>query len=92
MRSPIGWFGGKGNMRGRILPTFPPHKRYVEPFGGGASLLLAKEPVELEVYNDLDHALYEFFTTLADPGEFERFYRRVALLPYSRELYNECQQ
>ena len=53
-------------------------------------MLLAKPPAEVDVYNDIDQALYDFFVTLADPAEFERFYRRVALLPYSRQLYNEC--
>lgn len=40
MRSPINWFGGKGKMLKKILPVLAgiPHKRYCEPFGGGAAL------------------------------------------------------
>jgi len=92
LRSPIWWFGGKGNMVGKILPVLTkyPHKRYVEPFGGGASILIAKPPVEVEIYNDLDSGLVNFFKVLADEKQFQRFYRRVALLPYSRELHKEC--
>lgn len=92
LRTPIQWFGGKGQMKSRITPLLEhiPHQRYCEPFGGGASILLSKDPVELETYNDLDSGLYNFFTVLADPETFEQFYRRVALLPYSRELYNDC--
>ncbi|MCS7226943.1 MAG: DNA adenine methylase, partial [Gloeomargarita sp. SKYB31] len=70
-------------MVAKLLPLVEawPHRRYCEPFGGGASVLLAKQPVEVETYNDLDGALVEFFKTLADPDRFEQFYRRVALLP-----------
>lgn len=92
LRSPIVWFGGKGNMVAKILPilTAIPHTRYVEPFGGGASILMAKPPVDVETYNDLDSALYDFFTVLADPDLFPQFVRRVKLLPYSRQLFNHA--
>jgi len=91
MRSPIRWFGGKGHMTTKIIPILVkiPHERYVEPFGGGASILLAKKPKPVEVYNDLDHGLYDFFSVLADPELFEQFYRRIAVLPYSRQFYDE---
>ena len=92
LRSPIVWFGGKGNMVAKILPilTAIPHTRYVEPFGGGASILMAKPPVDVETYNDLDSALYDFFTVLADPDLFPQFVRRVRFLPWSRQLYLEA--
>jgi len=92
LRSPIKWFGGKGSMTAKIVPLLNQiaHKYYTEPFGGGASVLLAKPPAQVETYNDLDSALYDFFMTLADENAFERFYRKVAVLPYSRQLYNEC--
>jgi site-specific DNA-adenine methylase len=40
MRSPIKWFGGKGNMTAKIVPILEaiPHKRYIEPYGGGIDL------------------------------------------------------
>ena len=44
LRSPIKWFGGKGKFVSKLLPLMPPHLSYVEVFGGGASLLFAKEP------------------------------------------------
>lgn len=79
-------------MLGKLLPVLEnaPHRYYAEPFGGGASVLMAKRPAAVETYNDLDGALYEFFMTLADDAAFEAFYRKVAVLPYSRQLYDEC--
>lgn len=88
-RSPIRWFGGKGRMLAKLLPLLPKARIYVEPFGGGASVLLAREPAQLDVYNDLDGALHEFFHTLSNPRLFAAFKRRVEPLPHSRRLYNE---
>jgi len=84
---PIGWYGGKGNMVRKLLPLLPPHRIYVEVFGGGAALLFAKEPSPVEVYNDIDSDLVNFFRVLRDPEKFQEFYRKVCLTPYSREEY-----
>ncbi|MGB9887903.1 MAG: DNA adenine methylase [Moorellales bacterium] len=92
LRSPIMWYGGKGMMVKKLLPLIPPHKIYVEVFGGGASLLFAKEPSEVEVYNDVDGGLVNFFRVLRDPEKFARFYHLVAFTPYSREEFNFCRK
>lgn len=90
MRSAIAWFGGKGELVHRLLPLLPTHHTYVEPFGGGASLLHAKPPSSVEVYNDADGGLVNFWRVLRDPDQFERFHRLVALTPYSRQEFKEC--
>jgi DNA adenine methylase len=90
LRTPIRWFGGRGRIVPKLLPLVPPHSIYVEVFGGGASLLLAKEPSVIEVYNDRDSGLVSFFRVLRDPRMFARFYELVALTPYSREEYDFC--
>lgn len=89
MRSPIVWLGGKGVIVKKILPLMPDCFQYVEPFGGGASMLLAREPAEREVYNDIDNGLSNFFKVLSDPELFEDFIRRVAVLPFSRKIFQE---
>lgn len=92
LRSPIRYFGGKGNMVSKILPIVEgcSHRIYVELFGGGGSILMAKRAVGVEVYNDIDSSLYDFFGVVSNPRQFAKFYRRVALLPYSRQLFNDC--
>ena len=91
LRSPITWIGGKGLLKKWILAELNkyPHKTYVEPFGGGASVLLGKEPAPAEVYNDLNGELVNFFRVLADTRQFKQFLRIVSALPYSRKLYND---
>jgi DNA adenine methylase len=54
VRPPVKWYGGKRYLASRIIDKFPAHRIYLEPFGGGASVLLNKPPVEVETYNDLD--------------------------------------
>lgn len=91
LRPPIPYFGGKQLMAGKLLPLFPPHKTYVEVFGGAASLLFAKESSPVEVYNDLDSDLVNFMQVLRDrDGVFPDFYNRACLSPYSRDEWQFC--
>jgi len=78
--------GGKWRLAPWIISHFPDHKIYVEPFGGGASVLLRKPRSQYgEVYNDLDGEVVNLFRVLRDfPDELERV---VHLTPFSRE---EC--
>lgn len=87
-RAPFRWYGGKGNMVAKLRPLIPPHRTYVEPFCGAASMLFAKDPVEVETINDLDSGVAGFFRVLRDqPDEFMRLAR---LSEYGRELWRDC--
>lgn len=85
LRSPVKMIGGKGVLRSKILPYFQPHRVYVEPFGGGANLLLAKEPAAVEVYNDVDPRLVGLFQCIVDPVLREQLVWKLSLTPYSRK-------
>jgi len=64
LNSPLRWAGGKSRLRRSILPLIPPHTCYAEPFGGGGWVLFGKAPSAVEVYNDLDGDLINFFQVL----------------------------
>jgi DNA adenine methylase len=82
LRPPVKWYGGKRYLASRIIENFPPHRIYLEPFGGGASVLLNKPPVDVETYNDLDLRISRLFQVLRDDGE--SFVRTVSLIQYSQ--------
>jgi DNA adenine methylase len=50
----IKWAGGKTRLLKKILPHIPETGGYIEVFGGGAAVLLAKNPSKVEVYNDIN--------------------------------------
>lgn len=79
----LSYFGGKARMAAKILPYFPQHVCYCEPFGGAASLLLQKGPAYCEVYNDRYHEVVSFFEVLRTrPAELIAL---IELTPYARE-------
>lgn len=81
----IKWHGGKAYLASRIIALMPTHLHYVEPYAGGLSVLLAKEPEGVsEVVNDLDGGLINFWRVLQDDEEFSRFRRRCEATPFSQ--------
>lgn len=70
-----------------ILPLIPEHNCYVEVFGGSGAILFAKEPSPLEVYNDIDSGLVNFYRVLRDEKKSQELQLLLELTPYSREEY-----
>lgn len=86
IKSPaLKYYGSKFRLAKWIITHFPNHRHYVEPFGGGANVLLLKDPSPLETYNDLDHGLVTFFRVLRDrPHELVS---KLRLTPWSRSEF-----
>src|ERR1700722_7563911 len=89
LRPPVKWHGGKWYLSHRIIAHFPPHQTYLEPFGGGASVLLNKSAAAVEVYNDLDQRITRLFGVLRDHGE--EFRQLLTLTPYSEAEFDQSQ-
>lgn len=90
VRLPFAWFGGKASHTHRLLPLIPPHLTYVEPFAGSLALLFAKRPSPVEVVNDLDAGIVNFYRVLRDPQTYPELVRLVALTPYARAELQHC--
>lgn len=61
MKPVFPWPGGKSWAAKYIVPRIPPHICYCEPFAGGIAVLLAKEPSKVEVINDINADLVNFY-------------------------------
>ncbi len=62
MKPVFPWMGGKRRLAALVLSQLPEHRCYVEVFAGGAAVLLAREePAPVEVLNDLDGDIANFF-------------------------------
>lgn len=86
-RPVLRWHGGKWMLAPWIIEHFPPHRIYVEPFGGAASVLLRKARSYAEVYNDLDGEVVNLFRVLRGPEAFE-LVRQIRLTPFARDEFN----
>ncbi|MEO2018555.1 MAG: DNA adenine methylase [Fuerstiella sp.] len=92
-RAPVAWIGGKYYLARWIIEQLPQHRVYVEPFGGMANVLLKKSISEVEVFNDLDGRVVNFFRVLRDPTQLAELTQACELTPYSREEFTEfCAQ
>jgi DNA adenine methylase len=60
-RSPLSYIGGKNRLAKRVIAIFPKHTTYVEAFAGGAQVFFRKEPSKVEVLNDLDGEIINFY-------------------------------
>lgn len=88
IRPAIRYHGGKFRLAPWIIGFFPPHSTYVEPFGGGASVLLRKPRACCEVYNDIADEIVNVFRVLRDPGQAARLARLVELTPFARAEFD----
>ncbi len=61
LRTPISYYGGKQKLATTVLSFIGNHKLYCEPFCGGGAILFAKEPSAVEVINDTNAELINFY-------------------------------
>lgn len=87
-RPVIRYFGGKWLLAPWIIEHFPPHKVYVEPFGGAASVLMRKARSYAEVYNDLDGEIVNLFRILQCKTKAEKLERLLRLTPFARAEFD----
>lgn len=86
----IKWMGGKRRLADKILPLFPPHQCYVEPFAGGAALFFLRPvPAEVEVLNDINGDLINLYRVVQN--HLEEFVRQFKYALSSRQVFKWLQ-
>lgn len=89
-RPVLRYHGGKWRLAPWIIGFFPPHKIYVEPYCGAASVLMRKPRAFAEVINDLDEDVVNVFRVLRDPDRARRLAELCLLTPWSRAEFVEA--
>lgn len=85
-RPVLRWHGGKWLLAPWIIKHLPPHRVYVEPFGGAASVLMRKPRSYAEVYNDLDQGVVNLFRVLRS-GRAGELIEALRLTPFARREF-----
>ena len=85
MIGPLPYIGGKNRLANKIISMLPEHTTYVEPFAGGAQVLFHKPPSNVEVLNDLDFDIVNFFRVCQ--WHYEEFVRYLRFCLASRKLH-----
>lgn len=88
LKTPISYYGGKQKLATKIISSIPAHTLYCEPFLGGAAVFFAKEPSEVEVINDTNRELINFYKTVQN--DFVSLEKEIRITLHSRDLFRKA--
>jgi DNA adenine methylase len=89
MKTPITYYGGKQKMVKDILPLIPDHRLYCEPFVGGAAIYFSKPKSSMEVINDLNGHVINFYKVCKNDFAILRYL--IQSTPHSRQIHREAE-
>lgn len=82
-KSPFGYFGSKHRIALPLIKYIPPHNAWVDAFCGSAAVTFAKSPAQIEIINDINGEIVNFFNQLRRNGS--KLCREIAMTPYARQ-------
>src|SRR5690606_6107904 len=88
VKTPITYYGGKQNLVSTILPLIPNHVTYTETFVGGGAVFWAKQRSEVEVINDCNRELINFYECVQN--DFVELEKLVRISLHSRSMHNDA--
>lgn len=91
-RPPLRYYGSKWRIAPWVISHFPEHLCYCEVFGGGAGVLLRKARSKIEVYNDLDGQVVNFWRVLRDDAQRDKLIWGIQCTPFSRDEFEAAYQ
>lgn len=66
----------------------PKHTQYCEVFGGAGWVLLEKEPSKIEIFNDINDDLINFYKVIQDDDKYKELINKLYFIPKSREIFD----
>jgi len=88
LKTPISYYGGKQKLATKILSLIPQHTLYAEPFLGGAAVFFSKAPSEIEVLNDTNRELINFYKVVQN--DFVGLEKEIRITLHSRDLHRKA--
>jgi DNA adenine methylase len=88
MKTPITYYGGKQQLAEQILRLIPPHTVYAEPFIGGAAVFFAKPASEVEIINDTNSELVNFYEVLQ--RDYPALRSEIGISLHSRKMHKHA--
>ena len=88
MKPPLTYYGGKQKLAKTIIKLIPAHTAYVEPFFGGGAVFFAKEPAKIEIINDINDTIVNFYHVCKT--QFPELQKRIAYTLHARAEYNKA--
>jgi DNA adenine methylase len=89
MRAPLTYYGGKQQLARKIIERIPPHRIYCESFCGGGAVFFRKPPSEVEVMNDTNKELINFYKVVQ--REFPSLESEIAITLHSRRQHQDAE-
>jgi len=88
IRTPLSYYGGKQKLASKIISIIPPHKLYGELFLGGAAIYFAKPPSLVEVVNDTNAEVINFYRVCKN--RFHELQALVRVTLHSRREHDDA--
>lgn len=88
LRTPISYYGGKQKLAAKIVSLIPRHTLYCEPFIGGAAVFFAKKASQVEVINDTNRELINFYRVVKE--DFVSLEKEIRISLHSRDLHRKA--
>ncbi|MEP0004424.1 MAG: DNA adenine methylase [Balneola sp.] len=79
--------GNKRALAHKIIPLFPKHDLYIEPFFGAGGMFFSKPKAKFNILNDLDEEVYNLFIMIQ--RRWEDLYDCLFFTPIHEKLWEE---
>lgn len=86
MKPPLTYYGGKQKLASQIISMIPKHHIYCEPFFGGGAVFFNKAPSKVEVINDTNGELVNFYRVLKT--DYKSLNKEIQATLHSRESHD----
>lgn len=88
MKTPITYYGGKQKLASTIVKLIPSHNLYCEPFLGGGAIFFTKPKSNVEVINDTNRELINFYKIVQE--DFISLEKEIRITLHSRDLHRKA--